>query len=110
MSSSLLSYNTRINEWEVKSPLLSPRADHSMVVFKDKLYVCGGWCEDESTGNRFLVNTIDEYDILKERWTVVSEIPTPRYHAGIVLVESKLYIVGGFHSDATFDRTTGEYL
>ncbi|CAL8135367.1 unnamed protein product [Orchesella dallaii] len=107
VSSSLLCYNTLTNEWEVKSPLLSPRADHSMVVHKDKLFVCGGWCEDEATGNRFLVNTIDEYDILKERWVVVSEIPTPRYHAGITIVESKLYIVGGFHSDATFDRTTG---
>jgi len=69
--------------------------------------LCGGWCEDEATGNRFLVATIDEYDILKEMWRAVTEIPTPRYHAGITVVHQKLYIVGGFHSDATFDRTTG---
>jgi len=78
-----------------------------MVVHKDNLYVCGGWCEDEASGNRFLVGTIDMYDIEKDRWTVVSEIPTPRYHAGITIFENKIYIIGGFHSDATFDRTTG---
>lgn len=94
------------------------------------MYVCGGWCEDEANGNRFLVGTIDEYDIRNDRWTVVTEIPTvsiiviimwahfdiiyfysqPRYHAGITLIQNKLQIIGGFHSDATFDRTTGIYL
>jgi N-acetylneuraminic acid mutarotase len=107
VSNSLMRYNTVLNEWEVKANMLTSRADHSMVVFKDKLYVCGGWCEDETTGNRFLVTTIDEYDIHNDRWSVKTEVPTPRYHAGTTLVGDQLYIIGGFHSDATFDRTTG---
>lgn len=39
---------------------------------------------------------------------MITEVPTPRYHAGITLVQQKLHIIGGFHSDATFDRTTGK--
>ncbi|OXA64020.1 kelch-like protein 9 [Folsomia candida] len=107
VSNALLCFNTLTNEWTIKLALLTARADHAMVTYKDKLYVCGGWCEDEANGNRFLVGTIDEYDIRNDRWTVVTEIPTPRYHAGITLIQNKLQIIGGFHSDATFDRTTG---
>ena len=108
VSNSLKCYNTSTNEWTSKAGMLTPRADHSIVTYKDKLYVCGGWCEDEAIGNRLLVTTIDEYDLIKDRWNVISSIPTPRYHAGITIVNQKLYVIGGFHSDATFDRTTGK--
>lgn len=33
-------------------------------------------------------------------------MPTPRYHAGIVCVENKIYFIGGFHSDTMFDKDT----
>lgn len=36
----------------------------------------------------------------------MTEIPTPRYHAGIVSVGQKIYFIGGFHSDAMFDKDT----
>lgn len=107
VSSSLMCYKTGTNEWEPKSPMLTSRADHSVVTYKDKLYVIGGWCDDEALGSRLLVITIDEYDILRDRWTVVTEIPTPRYNAGITVVQDKLYIIGGFAGDSTFDRATG---
>lgn len=107
-SNSLMCYNTLRNEWEVKTPMLNARADHSMVTYKDKLYVCGGWFEDDTVGNRILVSTIEEYDIHKNTWTVITEIPTPRFHAGVCVVRDKLLIIGGFHSEAIFDRTTGK--
>jgi len=78
-----------------------------MLVMGDRLYVCGGWFEDVDTGNRILVDTIDVYDVTTDQWRVVTHIPTPRYHAGIVGVDTKIYFIGGFHSDAMFDRATG---
>ncbi|XP_076358092.1 kelch-like protein 26 [Tachypleus tridentatus] len=104
---SLVRYNTETDQWETKAPMLTPRADHSMVCYWEKLYVCGGWYEDDTTGTRVLVDSIDCYDIHKDRWIVVSRVPTPRYHAGIVVIGQWLYIVGGFHSDTTFDRASG---
>jgi kelch-like protein 26 len=44
---------------------------------------------------------------MTDQWQVVTHIPTPRYHAGIVGVDTKIYFIGGFHSDAMFDRATG---
>jgi len=108
VSNSLKCYNTTTNEWTNKAAMLCPRADHSMVTYKDKLYVCGGWMEDEAVGNRLLVSTIDEYCINTDQWKVKSTIPTPRYHAGITVVNHQLFVIGGFHADATFDRTTGK--
>lgn len=104
---SLLRYDTEMDIWEIKCPMMTPRADHSMVCYKDKLYVCGGWYEDESTGSRVLVDTIDCYNIGQDNWSVVTRVPTPRYHAGIVVIGQWLYIVGGFHSATTFDRASG---
>ena len=104
----LIRYNTLTDEWDTSlSQMICERADHSMISFNNKIYVIGGWFEESPTGMRVLVNTIDCYDILTDSWSVVGTIPTPRYHSGVVLKGSTLYIIGGFHSDNTFDRASG---
>lgn len=104
--SSVRCYNVVTDTWDSRASLLTARADHAMLAVGDKVYVCGGWYEDVDTGNRILADTIDVYDANLDRWEVVTRVPTPRYHAGIVSVESKIYLIGGFHSDAMFDRAT----
>lgn len=99
-------YDPKADEWESLPDMLCPRADHVMLVVEDKLYVCGGWCEDHSSDNRRLVETIDVFDIETRAWKTITRIPTPKYHAGIVAVETKIYIIGGFYSDAMFDRAS----
>lgn len=88
--------------------MLTPRVDHAMLSVGGAIYVCGGWFEDLDTGNRVLVDTIDRYDAAADSWRTVTRVPTPRYHAGIVTVRSNIYFIGGFHSDAMFDRATGK--
>lgn len=105
--SSVWRLNTVTGQWEVRQSMLTPRVDHTMIsISDDSIYVCGGWFEDTETGNRVLVDTIDCYDVHKDVWRTVTHVPTPRYHAGIVAVQSTLYFIGGFHSDAMFDRAT----
>ena len=100
-------YDTMTDTWEYHSPLLTPRADHLCFTFNGEIYVCGGWYDDENVGGRVLADTIECYDISTKVWRVVARIPTPRIHAGIVVVGSRLYIIGGFNSDDIFDRATG---
>lgn len=104
---SVACYDVRHDRWDIRAPMILPRADHCMVVHKNKLYVCGGWHEDETNGNRVIVETVDVYDILSNSWKVLTHMPTPRYHAGAVVIDDKLYVIGGFHSDVMFDRATG---
>ncbi|KAL7633189.1 UNVERIFIED_CONTAM: hypothetical protein RMT77_016559 [Armadillidium vulgare] len=99
-------YDTTTNSWSARSPLLKPRADHASVTYGGHVYVCGGWYEDE-IATRVLVGTIDRYDLETDTWTVVTNVPTPRFHAGVVVVDNLLWVVGGCLSDVPFDRGTG---
>lgn len=99
-------YDWRQDRWETLAPLLSARADHTMLVMGSSLYICGGWLDDDSTGNRILVDSIDRYDPSEDSWSRVAKVPTPRSHAGIVSLNNKIYIIGGFQSDAMFDTAT----
>ncbi|XP_054267106.1 kelch-like protein 26 isoform X2 [Macrosteles quadrilineatus] len=103
---SMKRYDTDEDRWESRANMLTPRVDHAMLVVNGSLYVCGGWYEDLDTGNRVLVDTIDRYDVHNDTWHTITHVPTPRYHAGIVTVKNLIYFIGGFHSDAMFDRAT----
>lgn len=104
--SSMWRYDTIYETWEQMPDMLGPRADHVMLEIENKLYVCGGWIEETQAENRRLVDTIDVYDPHTRIWKVVTTIPTPKYHAGIVAVETKIYIIGGFYADSKFDRAS----
>ncbi|KAK3908107.1 Kelch-like protein 26 [Frankliniella fusca] len=103
---SMRRYDASSDTWISRAPMLTPRADHVMLSIGDRLYVCGGWYEDVETGNRVLADSIDAYDVMTDTWETITTVPTPRYHAGIVGVDSKIYFIGGFLSDAMFDRAT----
>ena len=76
-----------------------------------KIMFIGGTTQNsEWEEDRILVEEIDVYDICRDTWSVETKIPTPRYHSGIALVQGKLYVMGGFHSDQQlFDRATGKF-
>lgn len=46
------------------------------------------------------------YNILTGAWDSITHVPTPRYHAGIVSVGKKIYLIGGFRSESMFDKET----
>ena len=47
------------------------------------------------------------YDMVADRWSVETIVPTPRFHAGVTRVGGTVYIIGGFLDDDMFDRATG---
>ncbi|KAG4067485.1 hypothetical protein HA402_002762 [Bradysia odoriphaga] len=104
--SSMWRFDTLYDSWEQMPNMLSPRADHVMLNIDEKLYVCGGWFEEDQADNRRLANTIDMYNPRTKDWKVVTTIPTPKYHAGIVSVDTKIYIIGGFYADSLLDRAS----
>ncbi|KAJ6643121.1 Kelch-like protein 26 [Pseudolycoriella hygida] len=104
--STMWRYDTMYEKWDRMPNMLGPRADHVMLEIDEHLYVCGGWYEENQAENRRLATTIDKYDPESEEWKVVTTIPTPKYHAGIIAVETKIYIIGGFYADSMFDRAS----
>lgn len=102
----LLEYRPDVGVWEEISQLPSPRADHSMVVYKDYIYLVGGW--RDGIQGRELVPEINRYDLTTDSWSVEAVLPAPRYNAGVTLVGSKIYMIGGFVDEDQVDRGTGE--
>ena len=110
---SILVYHPNTDIWETSPRRMpTPRVDHVTLSHGDKVYFCGGWQEvdhGEVGPSRSLIETIDVYDVERDAWSVETTVPTPRFHAGFVIVKGKLYIIGGFHSDTSlFDRATGK--
>ena len=106
---SLLEYDPALDSWRTVTRLPRPRADHSLLLQDDVLYVVGGW-RDTGEG-RVLVREVDRYDLLADLWTVETLLPTPRYHAGVTKVAGKIFVIGGFLDDEMIDRAikvTGE--
>ncbi|XP_018019618.1 kelch-like protein 26 [Hyalella azteca] len=107
--SSCWAYSTVHQVWTRLADMPTPRADHAAFVYDNSVWVCGGWHEDSSVGHhgRQLVATVDRYDVATDTWHTVTTVPTPRYHAGVTVIGSRLHVMGGFLSDVTFDRATG---
>jgi len=100
-----LEYCPLADTWRLVTTLPRPRADHSMLVHDDMIYIVGGW-RDNGEG-RVLVKEVDRYDPASDMWTVETSLPLPRYHAGVTKVAGKMFVIGGFlESDEMMDRAT----
>jgi N-acetylneuraminic acid mutarotase len=89
-------YDSITDDW-TKICHLTARADHILLRVDKKIYIAGGWQEED--GQRRLVAAIECYDIESSSTSVVTHIPTARYHAGITLIDEKIYVIGGFAAD-----------
>jgi len=101
----ILEYRPEEDNWSTLTRMPRPRADHTMILYDDMVYLVGGW-RDSGEG-RVLIAEVDRYDVLADRWAVETTVPTPRFHAGVTKVGGKLFIIGGFLDDDMFDRATG---
>ena len=93
--------------WERKRNMTVPRADHSLFVYSDRIYACGGWCENMQTGDRILHDSIEVYDPQHNEWSIVTQISNPKYHSSATLVGSKLFMIGGLTPENIYKRTSG---
>jgi len=101
----ILEYRPEDDKWSTLTRMPRPRADHTMILYDDMVYLVGGW-RDSGEG-RVLIAEVDRYDVLADMWSVETSLPTPRFHAGVTKVGGKLFVIGGFLDDDMFDRATG---
>ncbi len=72
----------------------------------------GGWCYDNNDrdGRRSLVANVDAYDVANDVWSVETQIPKPKFHAGVAIVRNKVTIVKKpFFFVATTNKLKGLY-
>ncbi|CAH0392031.1 unnamed protein product [Bemisia tabaci] len=74
-------------EGDVKTPRTKPRKS---IVLPKVILVVGGQAPKA-------IRSVECYDLTTERWTSLAELPTRRCRAGLVVLDGRVYAVGGFN-------------
>ncbi|KAI4888589.1 hypothetical protein NFI96_007707 [Prochilodus magdalenae] len=86
-------YDTRTETWQNKSSMLQPRCSHGSVEANGLIYVCGGSLGNNVSGR--VLNNCEVYDPSTEEWRVLCGMREARKNHGLVVVNSRIYAVGG---------------
>ncbi|KAF6717561.1 Kelch-like protein 7 [Oryzias melastigma] len=86
-------YDTRTESWQVKTSMLMARCSHGSVEANGLVYVCGGTVGNNVSGR--IVNNCEVYDPNTQKWRELSGMKEARKNHGLVVVNSRIYAVGG---------------
>src|SRR2546427_11309123 len=78
--------------WVAKAPALLKRTEVAVAPVRAKVYVVGGF----HPGLPFLTPAGEECDPVREPWQDRAPLPSGLPHAGIGVVNDRLYVIGGF--------------
>lgn len=77
-------------------PTKNRRSKHTVVAYKDAIYVFGG-----DNGKRML-NDLIRFDVKDKSWQnafFTGQPPAPRYHHSAVVHDSSMFVFGGYTGD-----------
>jgi N-acetylneuraminic acid mutarotase len=74
------------------------RSEHPAVVLEGQILVFGGLFET-SPGNSRVTDTVERYDPATDIWTSMPSLPEARHHGMAVVVNHRVFFIGGY--DAT---------
>lgn len=90
-------YHTKKDYWTKGFEIPKDRRRGSAMakIYKDKLYLICGITDGHWNGH---VNWFDEYNFKTKTWTKLPNAPRARDHAASVIINDKLYLIGGRRS------------
>lgn len=93
-------------KWTAGPKALVPRVEPEAVVVNNQFYVFSGYGDTAGGRSPWVPSaTIDRYDPTTNKWTRVGTMPTPTTHAGVAVVGSNVWFVGGYTvRPGTIDR------
>lgn len=93
VSDDFLEYDATRDAWTELSPLPEARHHVTVSVVENQLYGVGGFAG--GFPNWEAQSTVFVYDFNTEEWTVSTPLPQPRGEHTAVVIEGKIYVVGG---------------
>ncbi|MBM4400414.1 MAG: hypothetical protein FJ045_00510 [Crenarchaeota archaeon] len=88
-------YNPKTNTWEIKEPMLTPRADLQASVVDGKIYLIGGKVYWGAEPYYHELNVTEVYDPATNSWTTKAPMPIPALGYASEVVDGKIYVIGG---------------
>jgi len=83
-------FNTVTGKVTLMKTKLLPRRYHTAEVDGDKIYITGGYGEDNQSNSR-----LEIYDTVTDSISEGAPFPNPRYFVSSVMADGKMYIFGG---------------
>lgn len=92
----VMRFDPRTFEWSNDiAPMRIARSGSAAVVFRNKIYVCGGL--QSNTEN---TNLAEVYDPTINQWQFIAPMREHRYRPGAAVVSGKIYVCGGQDEEA----------
>lgn len=93
-------YDPATDTWTKKSDMPTARQALTSSVVNGKIYAIGGGLLEPTFSSGKSLSAVEEYDPATDTWTKKSDMPNKRgWHSAIVL-DGKIYIIGGCDSPA----------
>ncbi|MDD0851649.1 kelch repeat-containing protein [Halobacteriovorax sp. GB3] len=93
-------YDLKSNSWTRLADKISPVHGVTISYYNGYIYAFGGFAYSENYKPKWKsLKTIERYDIARNKWEVIGELPEPRSSNAIATIGSKVYLIGGW--DAT---------
>ena len=86
-------FNPKTNQWQERTEMSVPKAEHSTSVIDGKIYVMGGYLREGETYMTF--STIEIYDPATDRWTQAPDMLMGKSGHTTEVVDGQIYIFGG---------------
>ncbi len=78
--------------------IFTPRRGMSSVVVGGKIYTFGGANGSGGSNGSGALNICEVFDPVTNIWSSLPEMPTPRWRSCAVLLNGKVYVMGGYNS------------
>ncbi|XP_067641922.1 kelch-like protein 5 [Eurosta solidaginis] len=98
------SWNFKTKIFQMLPAMNQSRDDHCVVSLNDNIYAIGGWASGKG------LTSVEMYSV-SNGWKEIKNMITPRYNAGAVVLNAKIYVMGGVNkislkSVECYDPTT----
>ena len=91
-------YDTQTDTWVKKPDMPTLRTPFATAVVDGKIYLIGGTrieVKDGVFAEKAITGLVEVYDPLTSRWEKRADMPTARSVSNAVVVDSKIYVIGG---------------
>ncbi len=88
-------YDTNLDKWSNLPPMPTKRQHIFGDIFDENIYVAGGLLCWKCKAEEQLTAKIEVYNISKNIWSGLPDMPTPRQNPLVSIVGNSIYVIGG---------------
>ena len=91
--------------WSKTAPVPEPIEEEHGTLFEGHIYIAGGFDSTDSP-----TKVAYRYDPARDHWDRIADLPEPRHHMPLAVVNDTLYAVGGLRGAQQFVGTTNLWI